>query len=95
MKDITNINKKDLDNLCQTYIDNVDIPESWLKQAKKHFYKCIRYQRIELMPYCVVEQLKHLGYVSTNNKGTVFFDIQGSKLCRALEDNIRKNRDNK
>lgn len=62
MKDINNITKQDKDTLFQIYIDNIDLPETWLKQAKKHFYKCIMYQRVELMPYCVVEELKELGY---------------------------------
>lgn len=62
MKDLNNITKQDKDTLFQIYIDNIDLPETWLKDAKNDFYKSILNRKFELMPYCVVIHLIELGY---------------------------------
>ena len=62
MKDINNITDQDKDTLFQVYIEVVDVPETWLKDAKKDFYKSILFRKTELMPYCVVMSLIELGY---------------------------------
>lgn len=62
MKDIKDLTQTEKDNLYQFYIDNLDIPESYYKIAKKNFYKVILNSDIKLMPYCIVLRLYEMGY---------------------------------